>query len=391
MYQETDWREFWSLDPTVAYLNHGAFGACPLPVLERQQYWRSQLEGSPVGFFVREWEPLLDDARRQLGAFVGAPETELVFVQNATTGVNAVLRSLSFKTGDELLTTDQEYNACRNALNFVAERAGARVVVAPVPFPIESPSQVLEIVMQHVTSRTRLALLDHVTSKTGLIFPIAQLVSQLAAKNIDTPVEGAHAPGQIPLNLQEIGAAYYTGNCHKWLSAPKGAAFLYACSDKQSEIRPLTISHGANSSRKDRSRFHLEFDWTGTVDPTAYLCVPEAIGFLGKLLPGGWAELMKHNHLKILEARQLLCQTLDIPVPSPDEMIGSMASLPLPDGCTDKLYEILGDEFRIEVPIDRSSTPPLMRISAAPYNSLADYERLAEALKVLRDRGYLGR
>lgn len=400
MSQETDWRsdgyvtglrEFWSLDPTITYLNHGAFGACPLPVLERQQSLRSQLERNPLGFFDRELEPLLDDARRQLGAFVGADETELAFVPNATTGVNAVLRSLSFKTGDELLTTDQEYNACRNALNFVAERTGARVVVAPVPFPIESPSQAIEIVMQHVSSRTRLALLDHITSKTALIFPIAQLVSQLAAKNIDTLVDGAHAPGQIPLNLQEIGAAYYTGNCHKWLSAPKGAAFLYVRGDKQAEIRPLTISHGANSSRKDRSRFHLEFDWTGTGDPTAYLCVKEAIAFLGKLLPGGWAQLMEHNHLKVLEGRLLLCETLDIPVPSPDEMIGSMASLPLPDGCTDKLYEILGDEFRIEVPIDYSSTPPLMRISAAPYNTVADYERLAAALKILRDRGYLGR
>ncbi|MGK7904283.1 MAG: aminotransferase class V-fold PLP-dependent enzyme [Hormoscilla sp.] len=388
----TGWKRFWSLDPTVTYLNHGAFGACPLPVLERQQYWRSQLERNPLGFFVRELEPLWDDARRQLGAFVGAPSDQLAFVPNATTGVNAVLRSLSFNTGDELLTTSQEYNASRNALNFVAERAGARVVVAPVPFPIESPSQVIEIVMQHVTSRTRLALFDHITSKTGLIFPIAQLVSQLAAKNIDTLVDGAHAPGQIPLNLQEIGAAYYTANCHKWLSAPKGAAFLYVRSDKQAEIRPLTISHGANSSRKDRSRFHLEFDWTGTVDPTAYLCVPEAIGFLGKLLPGGWAELMEYNHAKVLEGRRLLCQTLDIPDPSPNDMIGSMASLPLPDGCAERLYEILCDEFRIEVAVKNWPGPPkrLMRISAAPYNSLADYERLAAALNVLRDRGDLG-
>lgn len=288
-------QSFWSLDPAITFLNHGSYGACPLPVLEAQQRLREQLEREPLRFFMREYEALLDTARSQLAAFVGAEVDELAFVPNATTGVNSVLRSLPFTPSDEILTTNQEYNACRNALNFIASRTGAKVVVATVPFPLESPNQVVEAVMERVSPRTRLALLDHVTSQTALIFPIQELVNKLAARGVDTLVDGAHAPGMVPLNLHEIGATYYTGNCHKWLCAPKGAGFLYVRRDRQSAIRPLTISHGANSRRTDKSRFQLEFDWTGTDDPTAYLCVPEAIQFLGSLLPGGWSQLMQNN------------------------------------------------------------------------------------------------
>jgi len=219
----SSFERFWSLDRAVTFLNHGAFGACPLPVLEAQQRLREQLEREPLRFFTREFEELLDAARTQLAAFIGADAAELVFVPNATTGVNSVLRSLLFNPGDELLTTNLEYNACRNALDFVATRTGAKVVVATVPFPLDSPNQVVEVVMERLSPRTRLALLDHVTSQTGLIFPIQELVSQLAARGVDTLVDGAHAPGMVPLHLHEIGATYYTGNCHKWLCAPKSA------------------------------------------------------------------------------------------------------------------------------------------------------------------------
>lgn len=386
----TEWNRFWSLDPAVTFLNHGSFGACPLTVLLAQAGLREQLEREPVSFFVREFEQLLDAARSQLAKFVGADPAELAFVPNATTGVNAVLRSLKFESGDELLTTDHEYNACRNALDFIADRTGARVVVAKIPFPIDSPEQVVEAVVERVSAKTRLALLDHVTSQTGLIFPIQQLVSQLAERGVDTLIDGAHAPGMVPLNLREIGATYYTGNCHKWLCAPKGAAFLYVRLDKQPAIRPLTISHGANSPRSERSRFQLEFDWMGTDDPTAYLCVPEAIRFMGSLLPGGWLELMARNRDMALAARQLLCEALGVSLPCPAQMIGSMAVVPLPDSLPDivktklipPLQNALWERFKIEVPVIPRAVAPkqLIRISAQLYNTRQQYEYLARVL-----------
>ncbi|WP_375515062.1 aminotransferase class V-fold PLP-dependent enzyme [uncultured Nostoc sp.] len=382
-------RDLWSLDSTVTFLNHGSFGACPKQVLEFQQGLRSQLEQEPLRFFGREWEPLLDDARTKLAAFVGADVQDLVFVPNATTGVNSVLRSLTFSPEDEILTTNHEYNACRNALDFIASRTGARVVVAKIPFPIDSPQQVVARVIERVSPKTRLALLDHVTSQTGLIFPIQELVRELQQRGVDTLVDGAHAPGMIPLELKEIGAAYYTGNCHKWLCAPKGAAFLYVRRDKQSEIRPLTISHGTNSPRTDKTRFQLEFDWTGTDDPTAYMSVPEAIAFMGSLLPGGWIELMQQNHQLMLQARQLLCKALEVQPPCPEEMIGSMAVVPMPTIWENRdfmsIYDELFDKFGIEVQLIPWQEKPrlLLRISAQIYNTLEQYEYLAKVLKGL--------
>src|SRR5207253_1137738 len=248
---------------------------------------------------------------------------DLAFVPNATTGANTVIRSLQLQPGDELLTTDHAYNACRNALRW-HERHGAKVVVAAVPWPIASPRQVSDAVLGAVTPRTRLVLLDHVSSTTGLIFPVELIVGLLSERGIDTIIDGAHAPGMLPLNVRGIGAAYFTGNCHKWLCAPKGAAFLHVRRDRQAGIRPLVVSHGANAPRTDRSRFRLEFDWTGTADPTAYLTVPEALRYLGGLMAGGWPALMARNREVALAARRILCATLGVASPAPDAMIGSL-------------------------------------------------------------------
>lgn len=386
-----NWLEYWSLDSNVTFLNHGSFGASPLPVLIVQTQLRERLEREPVRFFIREFESLLDEARDKLAEFVGAKSEELAFVSNATTGVNAVLRSLDFSSTDELLTTDQEYNACRNALNFISDRTGAKVMVASLPFPVESPQQIIEAIIKHISPRTKLALLDHISSQTAFIFPIKQLVTELTKRGVDTLVDGAHAVGMVPLNLHQIGATYYTGNCHKWLCAPKGAGFLYVRRDKQQNIHPLTISHGANSTRTDKSRFHLEFDWMGTDDPTAFLCVPEAIKFMNSLLPGGWSELMQKNYSMALAARHLLQEKLGIKnYCCPDEMIGSMALIKLPDRDADEIYSWLipplqndlWEQFRIEVPIVPwpNKRKQLLRISAQIYNSFSQYEYLAEAL-----------
>src|SRR5881394_1954082 len=358
----------WALDPRVVYLNHGAFGACPRAVLDHQRTVRNRLEREPIQFFVRDLEGMLDDARVELAKFLGADPDGLVFVPNATTGVNTVLRSLRFKRGDELLVTDHEYNACRNALNFVAERSGARVVVAKVPFPLRSKEEVVSAVLSGVTSRTRLALLDHVTSQTGLVLPIQALVRKLARHGVETLVDGSHAPGMVPLNLQKLGATYYTGNCHKWLCAPKGTGFLHVQPERRQSIRPLSISHGANSPRADRSRFLIEFGWTGTSDPSACLSVPVALRFVGSLLPGGWAAIIEWNRGLALAARKKLCETLQIDSPCPDVMIGALAAVPLSDGTDtkppksplylDALQDRLMAGHRIEVPIIPWPAPP---------------------------------
>jgi len=311
-------------------------------------------------------------------------------VTNATAGVNTVLRSLSFDAGDRILVTDQAYNACRNALEFVAERSAATIAVVPIPFPVESPSQILEAILTATDSRTRLALIDHVTSSTGMILPIAEIVAALEQRGVETLVDGAHAAGMLDLDLDRLGAAYYTGNCHKWMCSPKGSAFLYVREDRREDIRPLVISHGANSPRQDRSRYLLESSWTGTDDPTAWLSIPTAIGFMASLCQGGWAELRDRNHALVLEGRRLLCDALEIQAPCPESMIGSLASIPLPPHAPgpgplyeDPLQVALRAGHAIEVPVMPWPAPParLLRISAQIYNALWQYERLAVALR----------
>jgi isopenicillin-N epimerase len=384
-------KEHWLLDPEITFLNHGSFGATPKVVLDAQSAYRAQMEREPVRFFVRELEPLLDDARNVLGAFLGADPAGLAFVPNATAGVNAVLRSLDLDKFDELLVTTHEYNACRNTLEYVAGLAGAKVVVIDVPFPIASPDVIVERVLERVTDRTRLLLVDHLTSQTALLFPVERLIAEMSARGIDTLVDGAHAPGSIPLDLRSLGAAYYAGNLHKWVCAPKGAAFLYVRENRRASIRPIAISHGANSTRRDRGRFLIEFDWTGTFDPTPWLSVPAALEFIPSLVEGGWPEVMQRNHTLALHGRDLVCQSLGIDPPAPDTMLAAMAAIPLPDGTSITAPSLYGDplqdellfEEHIEVPIVPWPSPPkrLLRISAYLHNQLADYERLAAALR----------
>ncbi len=348
------------------------------------------MEQQPLSFLSREIEARLDEARSYLARFLKTKTDDLVFVPNATTGVNAVLRSLKFQPGDAVLTTNQEYNACRNALDFVAERSGIDIIVADIPYPIADPDQAIDAILAAVTPNTKLALIDHVVSQTGYVLPIAAIIHSLNQQGIDTLIDGAHATGMLPLNLTKLNATYYTGNCHKWMCAPKGAAFLYVQPTRQDQIHPTTISHGYNDSRLSRSRFHLEFDWTGTWDPSAYLSIPKAIDFMGNLLPGGWPELMQHNRTLVLAARQSLAKLLEQPLPCPETMVGAIATLPLPTASAsstshNQLNLMLWNEFKIEVPIipfpDESGY--LVRISAQIYNHAEEFDRLGIALKKL--------
>lgn len=386
----------WTLDPSINFLNHGSFGACPRDVLVVQRTWRDRMERGPVAFLGRELEGHLDTARAHVAAFLGADPDGLAFVANATSGVTAVLRSLRFEPGDELLSDDHEYNATLNALAAVADRDRARVTLAALPFPVADPDEIVAGFLAALTPRTRLVLVSHVTSPTGLVLPIERLVRELDDRGIDTLVDGAHAPGMLPLALDALGAAYYTGNGHKWLCGPKGSAFLWVRADRRDRVRPTTISHGANDPRLDRSRYRLEFDWTGTADPTAALTLPAAIDWMGAGEPGGWPGVMAANHDLAVVGRDLVAAAIGVRPPVPDLMLGSMATLQLPlprgdDAAAERLQGALLEDG-IEVPVlgwpvraarARPDDPPrgvVIRLSAQRYNEPADYEGLASAL-----------
>jgi isopenicillin-N epimerase len=392
----------WDLDSSVTFLNHGSYGACPRPVLEFQRALVDELEADPVRFMSREFEGRLDAAREALATFLNADPQGLVVVPNATTGVATVLASLRLRPGDELLTTDHEYNATLNALASVAERARARVVRASIPLPIRHPEEVVEAILAQVTPRTRIALVSHITSPSGLVLPIETIVRELDRLGVDTLVDAAHAPGMLPVDLHALGAAYWTGNGHKWLCGPKGAGVLHVREDRRSGVLPLVTSHGRNDPRTNRPPLWKEFDWQGTGDPTAFLALPEAIRGIGALQPGGWPAHMAANHELVLAARTRLHDALGVEPMAPDSMIGSMAAFALPavgaggtPGHTESsgigLATTLAEDERIEVPVGPfpvlaardDGAPPaatLLRISAQRYNEPADYEVLVDAL-----------
>lgn len=384
----------WILDPQVVFLNHGSYGACPQRVLEYQRHIQERMEREPLRFMGCELEPMLDEARLALARFVNADPEGLAFTPNATTAVNSLLRSLRLRPGDELLTNSHEYNACNNAMRFFAERVcggDIRIVTAEVPFPVRTNEDIVRPIMAAVTERTRLVMISHVTSPTALVFPVEHLVRELRARGVSTLIDGAHAPGMVPLDLKAIAATCYVGNCHKWMCSPKGAGFLYIHDPADREwIAPTVISHGLNSTRTDRSRFRLLFDWTGTDDYTAWLSVPEAIRAIGSMLPGGWPEVLRSNHEKVLAGRDTLLRVLGGTAPAPDSMLGSMATVPLPDapqpeGEPDPQLKGLYDEFRIQVPVPVWPKHPKrwIRLSAQLYNDHSQYEYAAAVLRRL--------
>jgi isopenicillin-N epimerase len=385
----------WDFDPSITYLTHGTYGACPRPVLAAQQALVAELESDPIRFLTREFEGRLDTAREAVAAFINADPAGLVVVPNATTGVATIVESLRLRPGDELLTNDHEYNATLNALASVAERARGRVVRVPIPLPIRHPEQVVEAILAGVTPRTRLALISHVTSPTGLVFPIETIVRELDRLGVDTLVDAAHAPGMVPVDVRTLGAAYWTGNGHKWLCGPKGAGVLYVREDRRAGVLPLVTSHGRNDPRSDRPALWKEFDWQGTGNPTAFLALPEALRVIGELQPGGWPAHMAANRQLVLAGRDRLIAALGLEPLAPDSMIGSMAAVRLPipadETATEALTNGLATDERIEVPVGpfpvRAAREPgaapsaaLLRISAQRYNEPADFERLADAL-----------
>lgn len=380
----------WSLSADVHHLNHGSFGAVPVEVLEKQSEWRARWEANTTAFIVNDLQPAIDRARTATAAFLNADADGFVFLRNASSGVASVVRSIehTLKPGDELLTTVQDYNAIRQILEFTAARHDARVVVAPIPYPIDSPHQVTKSILESISDRTRLAVIDHVTSPTGLVFPIDQIVSAIEPE-IPVLVDGAHGPGQVPVDVGSLGASWYTGNLHKWTCAPKGAAFLHTRSDRIEDTVPTVISHGWNAPIPEgRSRYWALFDWPGTDDVSQWLVVPDALRVVGGIEPGGWPALMKRNHELALGARDLLCQALGVDPAAPDEMVGSMAVIPLRDSDGDDpggelsplMFDLLEDGFETLVMIWPEWPHQLLRVSAAPYNTLDEYQALASRI-----------
>jgi len=391
-------RSHWTLDPDVVFLNHGSFGATPRVVQEAQAAARAALERDPIRYLApeRELEPKLDVVRARAAALLGAPASDIAFVRNATDGVNAVLRSLprdpdapfSVGEGDSILVTSHGYNACTNAARYVAERHGARVEVAEIPFPLRSSEEAYRAIVDACTDWTKLILIDTVTSPTGLVLPVDRVVRFARERGIRVLVDAAHAAGMVDVDLAKLGADYVTGNFHKWICAPKVSGFLYVRPELQDEVRPAVISHAANTPRPGRSRFLAEFDWTGTFDPTALLAVPAALDFLERLDPAGLKGVQRLNRELALGARDVLTAALGIDAPAPDDMIGSLVTLPLPPGPPpehgrlDPLQTRLRDRHSIEVPVwNLGGHMRLLRISAQRYNDLTEYERLAAALE----------
>jgi isopenicillin-N epimerase len=375
-------RHEWPLDWDFLSVNHGSFGAAPRVVLAAQQDWQRRLEAQPGRFMRAVLPEALRHAADRLGAFIGADGRDIAFVDNATTGCNAVLRSLRLQPDDEIVVLSHGYGAVRNTVRYVCERAGARMVEAEVPFPHPHADTIVANIAAVLTARTRLAVVDHITSASALVLPLQRMVDACHEASVPVLVDGAHAPAQVTLDMRTLGADWYAGNCHKWLCAPKGSAFLYAAPDRQRDLHPVTISHGLGKG------FLEEFDWTGTRDPSAWLATDVAIDFHNRL--GGDA-MMARNIALAAEAAALLARRLNTDVGAAGALAGSMGMVRLPlagDATADRSADI---RVRLlaagtDAPTHVQAGAIWLRISAAAYNDIEDYERLGDIVaRVLRE------
>jgi isopenicillin-N epimerase len=377
-------RHEWALDWDFLSVNHGSFGAAPRVVLVAQQDWRRRMEAQPGRFMRAVLPDALRHAADRLGAFIGADGRDIAFVDNATTGCNAVLRSLRLLPGDEIVVLTHGYGAVRNTVRYVAERAGARMVEALVPFPHPQADTIVGNIAAALTKRTRLAVVDHITSGSALVLPLQQIVGVCHDAGVPVLVDGAHGPAQVALDVRAIGADWYAGNCHKWLCAPKGSAFLYAAPQRQQDLHPVTISHGLGRG------FLAEFDWTGTRDPSAYLATDIAIDFHARL--GGEA-LMARNIALAGEATSLLARRLNTEPGAIGGLTGSMGvvRLPLAGSATPERSADLRARLLAagtDAPTHILADAIWLRISAAAYNDIEDYVRLADIIAcVVREAG----
>lgn len=368
-------RDAFLLDPTIIFLNHGSFGACPRPVFDEYQRWQRELERQPVKFLGRDVDALLNAARATVAAYVGAELDELIFVPNATIGLNTVIRSLPLREGDEILTTDHEYGALDKTWDFVAQKSGARVIRCALPAPLTTAQDCVEAFWAAVTPRTRVIFLSHLTSPTALILPVAEICRRARAQGIWSIVDGAHVPGHIPLDVGAIGADVYSGNFHKWLCAPKGAAFLHVRRALHPVVEPLVISWGWGAGND----FVTQNQWQGTRDVAAFLSVPSAIEFQRQ---NDWTAVYARCHALAAATREQVAACSGLaPLAVGDDWFGQMVSLPLPESDIEALKTALYEQYRIEIPILRWGGRVLARASFQAYNTASDADTLVYALK----------
>jgi isopenicillin-N epimerase len=376
-------RQEFLIDPDVVFLNHGSFGACPQHVFETYQSWQRELERQPVEFLGRRVRDLLADARKELARYVGAEPDDLVYVSNVTTALNVAAHSLPLQPDDEILTTDHEYGALERTWAFVAEHCRARLVVQELPVPLDDPQDVVEAIWAGVTPRTRVLFLSHITSPTAVTLPIEPLIERARAAGIWTVIDGAHAPGQVDIDLSALDVDFYGGNCHKWLSAPKGAGFLYVRKELQQLIEPRVISWGWRPRDPGPSVFVDQLERQATHDPAAYLSVPAAIAYQNER---DWPTVREQCHELVRLARQQMTEITGIEPLTADHprWFAQMSTLPLPQGVDAAgLKKRLYDEYRIEIPATLWGDVPCLRVSVQGYNTRSDIERLITAVREL--------
>ena len=377
-------KEYFLLNPAVVFLNHGSFGATPKPVFEACQNWQLRLERQPVLFLGRELDGLLRDSRRVLGEYLNADADDLVYIPNATHGVNIIAHSLDLKPGDEILTTDHEYGACDYTWDFVCGKTGAKYIHQSIPLPVHSEDEIVDQFWLGVTPRTKAVYLSHITSPTALRLPVEQICQRAREAGILTIVDAAHSPGQIPVDLQALGADIVFGNCHKWLLNAKGSAFLYVQREVQHLIEPLIVSWGYNPTPETTtgSRFIDLLQWTGTKDPAAALTVPTAIWFMRE---HNWDEVRRGCHRLLRQAIERICDLTNMPplYPLDSDFYSQMGIAPLPLSNIAVLKSRLYDEHKIEVPLIQWRDKQFVRISVQGYNTQEDIDALVNALQKL--------
>lgn len=391
------YEQFWHHNKNTVFLNHGSFGACPDTILQEQHVLQQRLEEEPVKFMTDEFIDLYLENKNALADFTGCNPDDLVFVRNATTGVNTILNSLTFRAEDEILSHTHAYGACQLALMHYAEKYGSKVIQADIPFPIQHEDEVMDAFLKVISPKTKLAMVDHITSATGLVFPLEKLVRELEGRGIEVLVDGAHGPGMTPLAIEKLGASYYTGNCHKWICSPKGSALLYVRKDKQPKIHPLNISHKNDLFTGTDRHWSAQFIWPGTEDFSAYLCVKNSIAFMGSLM-GSRDALRERNRSLCLAARKSIAEKIGTPLPAPDAMISHLGNILVDEhaetpavtfNMMSPLKKVLQEEFHIQVPVflfNKSHLRAWVRIAVQAYNSPEQYEYPGDVLAEIKRR-----